>query len=190
MVHTKRTAAGSAILTAVLVSASALHAPTAQAEGGALGIRSHTSTPMKIVGFDAKVAEAHGYRIVTVNGKQYSILKRASSKPSPMKDVAYGDCGSSYVDAYRASGRAYVSVSTGYSVYETVAYKAWSVTFNSFSDGGVLSFPGNNTGHTWNSGVQAYYIKGKGLAHVSVGSHATLINGAVCYSGTPIDPYS
>lgn len=190
MIHTKKATTRAAVLASAFVAASVLYAPTASADSPPVKTRTHTSTPMKVVGFDAKVAEAHGYRIVTINGKQSSVLKGTSHGNPQMKNTVYGNCGSSFVDAYRVSRKPYVSFSTGYSVYTRVVEKSWSVGFNSFSDGGAFTFSGKGTGSTWNSGVQSVFVKGKGIAHVSGGSHAVLVDGAICYSGTPTDPYS
>jgi hypothetical protein len=145
--------------------------------------------PMKVVGFDAKVAKAHGYEIRTYHGRQYSVKIGTPRSVIPNVTVG-GNCGSSYID-YNAQGNRVVFMETGFHVYLTATNYSWWVY--------LLDNGGLSNHHWWgifllphqNWGTSALYggmTPGGSSAWVSTpSSYADLISGARCISGGPTD---
>jgi hypothetical protein len=73
--------------------------PAAAATLGHLQVRQS----MMFVGFDATVARAHGYRIVTRADGSERVVS-VDSAASPVQDTVWGNCGYSYVEG-EISGR-------------------------------------------------------------------------------------
>lgn len=143
---------------------------------------------MKTAGFDRAVAKAHGYRIIKVNGVERSV-KIGASKIRPATDTKYGNCGSSFINAYRTYKNPTVYFTTGYSVYQNVAYKSWAVSLNTLHGSGSVPFSASGTGATWH-GESSYTIRGEGIAHVAALSYAVLYDGEKCLAYAPADAFS
>ena len=164
-----------------------------------------TTAGMYASGFDTKVAEAHGFKTETVGGVTKSVpvtdaakaLAAAFRPTSSLRGVhpngtgvSYGPCGTSTITAIYSSGHA--TVTTAYSVYTIAGSQTWSVTVNldSGSFYQTLNFSGLNNAPTWRgapqrtSGSNTHVLGGHAL--VSPGSFAILIDGTICFSGSPV----
>ncbi|MFI9255265.1 hypothetical protein [Streptomyces sp. NPDC053069] len=125
-------------------------------------------TPMKVVGFDAAVAEEHGYKIVTLpNGEQTSVPKGGRVVPNT---TVHGDCGDSYLHFHAV-------VRYGWSVDVTDRFGVGRL-----HDSGWATGPNHEMHFLTHSG-------GAGDAHAQVedGSYTILIDGEECHSGSPWD---
>ncbi|MEU8034666.1 hypothetical protein AB0C13_40005 [Streptomyces sp. NPDC049099] len=143
-------------------------------------------TPMKLVGFDAAVAEEHGYKIVTLpNGEQTSVPKDGRVVPNT---TVHGDCGDSYLHFHATGGNYEGEISTGYKVHHSVVRYGWSVDVTDrfgvgrLHDSGWATGPNHEMHFLTHSG-------GAGDAHAQVegGSYTILIDGEECHSGSPWD---
>jgi len=77
---------------AVPANASSVHARAAASPSSPRTVR--ITVPMRIIGFDAAVAKAHGYVIHTdSHGRAYSVKAGTASAATPNNRV-YGNCGS------------------------------------------------------------------------------------------------
>jgi hypothetical protein len=155
-------------------------------------------TAMVLHSYDADVAAAHGYKIVTnPDGTQQSVpvtpeavaedqAIAAANQPAPggvhaNRTVVYGPCGSSFIGV-TANGNDII-IGTGYSVGRPVIGRVWAVQV--FGFGGLPSHTWlGGSGPKWNS-AYAFFYTGGGFANVTPGSSVILDNGAVCYSGAP-----
>lgn len=146
-------------------------------------------TQMKVAGFDAQVAKAHGYQIRTDSaGRQYAV--KIGAAPGATPDVTVGgDCGTSYMD-YFAQGNRTVLMESGFHVPLTITDFSWTVFM--LDNGGlskhhwgtVLLLPHLN----WaTSQLYAGMTPGPSSAWVSTDSYADLIDGERCYSAGPTD---
>lgn len=142
---------------------------------------------MHSVGFDARVAAAHGYEVRTgANGKQYSVPKGASASATPFNNVT-GDCGESWVFE-SGIGNSSVQLDTGYAVYTNVVSRQWRVILDDNGGESTKNYSGGATGAYWAVlPIIRGLTKGPGYAHIrSNGSNfAILTDGNVCYSGGP-----
>ncbi|MCP2166435.1 hypothetical protein LX83_003303 [Goodfellowiella coeruleoviolacea] len=150
--------------------------------------------------YNIEVANAHGYKIVLVDGKQTSVkvsdqpIKQDGIKPyqdDPQviaaggEPVVGGSCGVSFL-YYTAKGNRKADVYTGFDVWPAPAIEFYwevSVTDSIGTGVGTWGYPVNN----WN--WETYWETSHGptgysLAKVS-GGWALLANGQVCYSGGP-----
>ncbi|NII40269.1 hypothetical protein E9228_000905 [Curtobacterium flaccumfaciens] len=161
--------------------------------------------PMTVVGYDAKVAEAHGYKIETdADGVQRSVPITEAAKKQAMKDAAAtqvskpggvsvknivrGNCGSSSLNIVRYSNG--VRIATSYSVKATSIQHTWNVDGSTLTKTFSNGFSGLNNKPTW-SATHDVAISGNASAHATVraGSSALLVNGEVCAAGAPTDAY-
>lgn len=154
------------------------------------GTDSQVDLPMEFTGYDAAVAEANGYSIVTDEaGVTRSVpvsadalayerqLERAVLSRTKFVD---GPCGSSWINA-QSSGQRKV-ITTGYTVTHPVIAKNWTVQVWGWS--GLPSHHwGGASGATWFSSWS--YNGGGDFANVLPGSNVVMSNGAVCVSGSP-----
>jgi hypothetical protein len=155
---------------------------------------------MNTTGFDAKVAAAHGYKIVTyADGSQQSVPVNASDKskkPSAIvhpqsgvnlytaQDTVYGDCGYSFIES-DIVGTHKVNIRSGYKVKETSVYHGWSIYL---SDNNGDSYQGNsgaNASASWSKWWDNLTQVGSSFEEVRTSSYALLIDGEVCTSGGP-----
>jgi hypothetical protein len=145
---------------------------------------------MHVVGFNAKIAAAHGYVIRrAADGREYAVKKGIRPADDP---VFSGNCGVSYVYEY-GIGNSAVELYTGYSVEEdgvtSVIKSAWRVQLD---DRGGTSYKGWNPAGTPANGIwQVDVVVGgltKGAARATVNpgnSYVIMANGVVCSSGGP-----
>lgn len=172
-----------AVIVAPVAASAATSAPRAPADPQV------TVTMMHVVGFDAKVAAAHGYVIRTgPDGKQYT-AKQGSSATNVPHNVVGGNCGYSYVYEYGIGNRA-IELYTGFSVIAPEVGGHWQVRLH---DRGGTSFRNYNVTPSANGIWQIDQVIGgltRGPAQAVVvgpASFTILDNGTVCYSGGPSD---
>jgi hypothetical protein len=163
-------------------------------------------TPMVVKGYDATVAAANGFTIVTdSNGVQSSVPVTAAAKalvassaPLAATSTSAGgvhpdgtgsaNCGSSYI-TLTAHGLSYVEYETGYSVRLPTSGRWWGITVWSGAGAtGVSMNSGLAGAKTWAS---LGYINGSGggWGYVNAGSFAILTDGSVCYTTGPTDTW-
>lgn len=156
----------------------------------------HSSVmPMTIVGFDEEVATANGFEIVKEDGvlrsvpitdEAKAIMAEFEVEPgefSPSGTVV-GDCGTATIDGTKGSGD-WVSLRTGYSVYNHVSHRNWSVVVTGFVTGFSYAWPSASTSRTWYAEAGGTAV-GPGIGFVpAVAANVVLIDGAICYSGGP-----
>lgn len=144
-----------------------------------------TETTMHVGGFNAAVAEAHGYEIRTApSGEQYSVEKGSPPDAKPAGEVG-GSCGRSWVYE-TAQGNRTVWLETGYQVISGTNAHSWSVRLRDPGGSSTVGYPSHGTNGYW---VSNRYVggltPGDASATVTVGSWAELWDGRVCYSGGP-----
>lgn len=152
---------------------------------------------MVIRGFDSKVAEEHGFRIVTRNdGTQTSIPVTASAKvlvaatpAGPAKDLlvspqSRGNCGTDFVQTYADNAKGGIQITTGYTTDGVASvYHVWSVQGNTLAATFTEDFTGFNASTYWTAKHFRNIPGGaSGQDEITPGSHANLINGAQCYA--------
>jgi hypothetical protein len=143
--------------------------------------------PMRVTGFDAAVAKAHGYEIRTdAQGRQYSVKAGSNAAPAPDNQID-GTCGSSYIYVTGAAGPRTLSVDTGFNVIFPADSYYWRIWLT--DNGGVST-------HSWAGGLfldtgwehkEKYsgMTPGPGYANVDLNSDAILVDGEVCTTGGP-----
>jgi len=188
MRHLTRTTVAGVSLAAVLVGTDAVMPAVASA--AELGQTSVT-LPMTVGGFDARVAEANGYRIVTNGvGEKRSVPITAKAKMDAerpgVRNTVTGNCGSATLTITRNNSRGGINIQTGYTVKGTSVGHHWGVSGASnagkaFTEG----FSGVAGGSRWSAThFKAVYGYGQGgFGQIDVGSFAQLANGAMCFAG-------
>jgi hypothetical protein len=207
MIHARRKAglvaaiaAGALAFTLTPAAANAATAPTAELTGP----RQFTMT---VGGYDAAVAEANGYKIVThADGSQESVpvtpaaKAREAAKPSLSErlqsskaagevtpyDEVVGNCGLSYLDGSKGANDT-ISYDTGFVVRDAVKKFRWVVNANGFLTSDSKSYSGKAGDAEWGTSGSVRAV-GPGtafVAGVSAAAAATLIDGSICYSGGP-----
>lgn len=169
-------------------SANASSVPARTAVLSAAPHATRVTTPMKIVGFDAAVARAHGYVIRTDSrGRTYSVKAGAAATATP-DNVVGGNCGSSYLWEFGVGNHA-VDVQTGFSVNTPAVIFWWKYWMRD---------PGGTSNHTFGGGLNFEYgwkddsrwgalTPGPANAWVDGGSDAILVDGVVCTTAGPGD---
>lgn len=155
-------------------------APT-NATGGTL-----VETRMVVKGFDAAVAKAHGYHIVTVNGVEASV-KDGATTPAP-DDYLRGNCGDSWL--FMDSGTYQFIYTTGFQNLVLPAdWFGWEVVIvgpNGYNPD--WTWGGPMFGTAWSTGNVTVHVGTAGWYNglvVPGGSWVILIDGSVCYSEGP-----
>lgn len=164
---------------------------------------------MAVGGYDATVAEANGYQIITNgDGTQESVpvtaaaKARAAAQPTVRDrladvgevtpyDEVVGDCGLSYLDGSKGANDT-ISYETGFVVRDAVSSFTWNVTATGFLTSGSKSYSGGPGDAEWGVADTVVAV-GPGTAFVpgvSAAAAATLIDGSVCYSGGPSFDFS
>jgi len=157
------------------------------------------TSPMTIDGFDDAVANADGYRIVTLsNGDEASVPvaspivngSPASAIVQP-DSIIYDDCGYSWMYMDSWSPLQYVPL-TGFVVNTPAIDYSWNLVIsgpynyeNHLGYGGALAFD-----TSWSNGAPEIPVDDAGYYSgevVSSTSYAILDNGGVCFSGGPSD---
>lgn len=184
-----------AAATAVAALAQALPANAAPAHAQAASPAAvrvvKVTVPMKIVGFDAAVAKAHGYAIRTdAQGRQYSVKAGAAANAAP-DDRVYGNCGDSWLYEFAVGNHA-VDLETGFDVNTPAVAYWWRYWMHDL--GGTTSHTyagGLDFRNTWDNGPAGQrwgaLTPGPANAWVDSGSDAILDNGDVCATAGPAD---
>jgi len=157
---------------------------------------------MNVVGFNAAIARAHGYKIVTyANGDQQSVpITPGSHLPkSPILrhgrglhpdansdyNKVIGNCGTSWI-AVMQTGPSQVQVASGFGVNSSPAVGySWTVTLTDANGTSQQSASGalflrTSWGRSWNN------LNQHGFTHDFVSSGlADLEDGTICYAGRP-----
>lgn len=154
---------------------------------------------MHIVGYDAKVAAAHGYVIKkTAAGVEYSVKANATTTQkqaaaanavaatiSPdTTGVVEGNCGESWVTLTHGKKHA-GSLSTGFDVIDPAVYYDWCVSVIDQNGASVEYWgPSAYDSAEW-SGSTGVSLSGYATAQVESDSYVVLVTGAECTSGGP-----
>lgn len=145
--------------------------------------------PMTFGGFNAEVAAANGFEVVTnPDGTQSSnpvtseAKKQIDSSIGPFGTVP-GSCGTSTVSAVKLAGDT-VAYHTGYSVPFPVYERSWRVNIQSITGWNAHPSWGGPTAANWYTEGTAWIV-GPGVAVVPVTAFVTASNGRTCYSGGP-----
>ncbi len=144
--------------------------------------------PMRVEGFDTRVATANGYRIEKRNdGVAYAVWvgdkrTRAAGAETPTgAAVDGGVCGTAYVHAHSSAGK--LAVTTGFAVSKNAVQYTWRA---------VVLAPRTQMARTWVGGLwfaldwhasQTWSAPGRGpyVARLAHGHNvAVLVNGARC----------
>jgi hypothetical protein len=193
------------VAAAIAVSLIGLAAPAAAAPAAGTVV-SRETVAMTHGGWDPAVAEAHGFKIETVNGQTTSVpvtseaktlaagwaAKKTALAVHPDNTVE-GDCGSSTVTAIlenTSTGK--VKTWTSYMVYAPSDQQHWYVAETSIHGPLIhtFDFSGLNASTSWVGAPQTYtalLANQGGDVQVTLGSFAVLIDGDICYSGGPVD---
>lgn len=150
---------------------------------------------LHVGGFDARVAEAHGYKIATrPDGRQTSIPANAKIPTTSIHPLGYdeteGDCGESYID-FRGTGASAAVLSTGFTLnpgYADAIQIVWNVHIHDTR--GDSDQPWKETHITgisdWHPDSRVLGLtRGPAEAWVSNSSIAILWDGTICYSYGP-----
>ncbi len=96
-----------------------------------------------------------------------------------------GPCGTSTLLLAR-NGPEAVRIGTAFRVYAPTLWHVWNVSLVNSYGGWNENFDGGPTTGTWDATHEKYIRSSHGVsAQVTPGSYATLVNGAVCFSGGP-----
>lgn len=195
------------ILAVIAMAAVGFAAPStayASEVGEADAPSDRVETTMSATGYDADIARANGFEIVTYDdGSWESVAVTAEAEkqnaetgimsPEPgdgstaARGTVYGPCGSSWVDA-SASGRLVTAV-TGYSVTAPVSNRIyWDVTFWTGYGATTLSWPSGPSPAYWQGAGSVLYASSTGGTAIAGGA-VILINGTVCGAGLPSDGF-
>lgn len=157
----------------------------------------HARMPMTIVGYDAAIAEANGFKIVTnesgvthsepVTESARALIAGAGKSPglSPY-DTAVGNCGQSWLNGSKGANDN-VSFTTGYSVRLRVVMHQWRVAAVGAITVGEKNYAQGPGAAVWSTSDTTKAI-GPGWATVPVLSPVAMVkltDGSTCYSGGP-----
>jgi hypothetical protein len=191
-----------AAIAIAVTAASAFAAAQAQAAHAAPSAKFELKRGMYIGGFDAAVAKAHGYKIVTyANGDQQSVpvnpksylpkgplLVKATGKLSPATsgyDAVDGDCGDAWIYGAEIT-TAHIEIQSGFDVTEPAIAYRWVVSLSDANgtshqtESGTLA-ERSSWEHTWSDLYQYEYT----IDQATTSSKAVLEDGSICYSGGP-----
>lgn len=160
-------------------------------------------SPMVVGGYDAQVAEANGFKIVThADGSQESVpvtaaavaqLKqadqlRAAARQSAGTSGAAAVCGDSWVSGSKIANDT-VAFNTGFIVYLSAYSHSWRVYATGFVTGNYWSTSGAGPASgnkSWSGAIPG--VIGPGVGGVPWGSNSAsvvLVDGTVCWSDGP-----
>lgn len=152
------------------------------------------SEPMRVAYIDHGVAAANGFEIrVDESGNEYSepvTVEARTAVGTAEGEVGWlgtvkGPCGTSTLLLSR-NGPEVVRIGTAFRVYAATVWHVWNVSLNNSFGGWNENFDGGPTGGSWDAVHEKNIRSSHGVtAQVSPGSYATLVNGAVCFSGSP-----
>lgn len=187
--RTRRIALSAVIVIGSLSSLLAFAQPASAAPASV--VPSHAAgvtfeTRMVVEGFDAAVAKAHGYHIVTVNGVEASV-KDGTSTPAPY-DYLKGNCGDSWL--YMNGGTREFTYTTGFqNLVLPATWFGWEVVIlgpNGYNPD--WTWGGPMFGTAWSTGNVRVNVGATGWYHgvvVPGGSWVILIDGTYCESLGP-----
>jgi hypothetical protein len=161
---------------------------------------------MYVTGFDAAVAKAHGYKIVTyANGDMQAVPINPSSglpkgtllvkTPAPNGTIrpangdysqVSGNCGDSWISGWQ-TGAHQIELTSGFDVVLPAVKFKWRILLTDFNgdseqgDSGWLAEDSSWSG-SW-PGLTQYEWS---VDQVENSSYATLTDGEICYSGGPL----
>jgi hypothetical protein len=159
---------------------------------------------MSLEGFNAAVAKAHGYKIVTyADGDQQSVPVNSKSglPKSPLlvrerdgvispdnsgTEKIYGNCGYSFITSTQTSTN-HIEIQSGFGVAPAAIYYQWFISLNDANGSSTQSAGGYLAGDlTWTGTWKNLYQYEYSIDEVlSDDSYATLDNGEVCSSAGP-----
>lgn len=171
-------------------SAPPLEAPAPDASDAAVPDGASIA-PMVASGFDPTVARSHGFDVAfDRSGEPYLADSAApstaigiTSKDSlPLATVVNGNCGNSYIYLDSTGSRKY-RVSTGFALVRPAVSYSWIANVGGYKHrfSGLLRFR-----YSW-QGTATGMVAAAGFYTASASGTATLDNGIVCVSKTPID---
>lgn len=172
------------------ITTGSLLATPAQALQENSGKETTTALGMEVSGFDAEIAEAHGYRIiVNQQGHEESVPVTTEAKRedalASARSSSTGNCGTAYLTTRPVASRGGINISTSYRLSGgRKSYgHLWKVSGQSrlgmpFTE----SFSGaNNFDSTWNAThFRGLYGFSHGQNSINLTSHAKLTNGSIC----------
>ncbi|NUR01253.1 MAG: hypothetical protein HOY79_33405 [Streptomyces sp.] len=152
---------------------------------------------MTVRGVDRKVAESHGFKVVTnPDGSQHVVPTASATNPdgSPYKQAAHpdnsveGDCGDSYLWIHAVGGHV-SEIETGFDLDQGAVAYHWQVN---------RSDTWGSDSHSWGGGLGVdtswhgeWDVHGGGAGWETAGvlpsSDALLWDGDICSSGGPSD---
>ncbi|MBV9450194.1 MAG: hypothetical protein JO345_30325 [Streptosporangiaceae bacterium] len=161
---------------------------------------------MYVAGFDAAVAKAHGYKIVTyANGDMQAVpinprsglpkgtlLVKASAPKGTIRpddsgySKEYGDCGDSWIYGYQI-GAHKIDLESGFDVVLPAVKYRWTILLTDFNgdseqgDSGWLAEDSSWSGE-WNDLTQYEWTNDQ----VENSSYAELTDGEICFSTGPM----
>ena len=200
----KSIVAGMVVAATVLLPAGAANASTVSPTPAPVTTTIHTS--MVVKGYDAQVAEANGYKIVTnADGTQQSVpvtsaaiaqqaksdqLRAAAQATTQIAASSAGGvvCGDSWVSGAKLANNT-VAFHTGFLVYGAASYHVWTVyavgtiTANSWATSGSGPYSGTQS---WEGGISTVIGPGVGgVPFLSPAASVVLENGSICFSVGP-----
>lgn len=198
------------VIAGVVLAVLALLPPTAaNASTGASSptpTTTRVTTPMTVGGYNAQVAAAHGYKIVThSDGTQESVPVTAAAvaerkqadqariaaqakSQSTVTPAVVGNCGSSWLQGTKIANDT-VTFQTGFIVYLAAYEHTWTVNAVGFITANHWTTTGAgpaNGSDSWQGAI--YNVVGPGYAGVpawSASASVVLRDGTVCYSLGP-----
>jgi len=148
------------------------------------------TVPLELAYFDEAVAAQNGFKIVTKSdGSQDSVPVTAEARNMIAKQARHtviGPCGESSLTMSRVGGTRQVHFTTTFAVKAPTVYHNWNVDLTRQGKKWSHNLSGGPTRGTWGTSRITNTGNNQGVrGEVRAGSHALLVNGAVCYSGGP-----
>ena len=182
------TAVAATAVVLAMGAATAQAASTGTASGHPGALVSSVTVPNKLVGFDAAVAAAHGYKIVTVDGHQVSVKVGTNPAAITPQNTVYGDCGTSSISIYN-EGNKTANVYWDFTVDNPAIYYDLNVAVTDRAGTGNKEFYGWLAGDYGVAGSWTntkHSVTGPVTATISWG-YAELEDGEICYTEGPTD---
>lgn len=193
---------GAVVVAFALLPATAANASTGSSDPAPNSTR--VTTPMVVHGYDAQVAAANGYKIVTnadaaqesipvtaaavAQSKQADQRRAGVQAQSAATPAVVGNCGSSWVSGVKQAHDT-VAFSTGFLVYLAATHYTWTVYATGAITGNHLSSTGGGPAsgtRSWTGAIPSVIGPGIGGVPFACGSASVvLVDGTVCYSVGP-----
>ena len=206
MRHRKSILAGVVVAAIVLLPAAAANASTVSPAPTPTPVTTTVHQNMVVKGYDAKVAAANGYKIVTnADGTQASVpvtaaaiaqqkqadQRMVAARTATAVPAASGSgvvCGDSWASGVKKANNT-VAFHTGFIVYGAVSFHTWSVyavgvvTANGWTTAGNGPVSGTQS---WSGAIPSVVGPGVGgVPALSPSASVLLVNGAICFSYGP-----